>query len=122
MAGKLDRLVGAGRADMHDHRHAAGGDLDRGFGQQLALVERQIERFREMQIDAQRRRVLPQQKFDDAAEGVEIDFVVRRERRDRNVDDAAERPMKGLRCAMRRDASALIFFGVIMGATQQQPP
>ena len=77
---ELDRLVGARRADMHDHRHAAGGDLDRGFGQRLALVERQIEQFREMQIDAQRRRLVPQQELDDAGEGIEIDFVVRRER------------------------------------------
>ena len=89
VAGKVHRLVGARHADMHDDRHAAGGNLDRGFGQQLALVDRQIERFRQMQIDAERGRVVTEQEFNDAAEGVEIDFIVRRERRDRNVDDPA---------------------------------
>ena len=64
---------------MDDDRHAAGGHLDRGFGQQLALVERQIQRFGEMQIDAERRRVVTEQKFNDATERVEIDFIVRRE-------------------------------------------
>ena len=88
VAGKVHRLIGARHADMDDDRHAAGGHFDRGFGQKLALVERQIQRFGEVQVDAQRCRVLPEQKFDDASKGVEIDLVVRCEGRHRNMNDA----------------------------------
>ena len=33
--------------------------------------------------------VVRQQKFDDAYESIEIDFIVRREGRDRNIDEPA---------------------------------
>ncbi len=89
MTGEIDGLVGAGRADMDHDRHPAGGRLDRGLGQALALVERQIEQFGEMQVDAERGRVVPQQEFDDAAEGVEIERIVRRKGRHRDMDDPA---------------------------------
>ena len=89
MAGKIDRLVRPRHADMYNDRHSAGDNFNRGFGKELALVARQIERFCEVQIDTERASVVAEQEFNNATESVAIDFIVRGEGRDRNMDDAA---------------------------------
>jgi hypothetical protein len=76
MASKIHRLVCARHADMNDERDPPSNALDCGFGELLALLHCQIQRLRKVQIDAERCRVVPEEKFDHSTEGVEVDLVV----------------------------------------------
>ena len=56
MARELNRLVGAGRADVYDHRHAAGRNLDGAPGtQSISDIEGQIANAQTAMTSAQTR-------------------------------------------------------------------
>ena len=58
MASKIYRLVCPRHADVNYDRHSTRHDFDRSLGKQLAFVGCQIQRFGDVQVDAERRGVV----------------------------------------------------------------
>src|SRR5580700_227590 len=75
---------------MDGDRHPAGHNLDGGFGEQLALVDGQIERLALMVWPRNRRRAGAHMEIEQPLECRQIEAEVVLERRDRALHHAAE--------------------------------
>jgi hypothetical protein len=95
MTSELDRLIRPRRRHVDDDGRPARRGRYRLAGEDLPLLDRQVEGLSEVQIDAERRRLLPQQELDHACEGVEVDAVAAVERRHRAVNDATRNRLHG---------------------------
>ena len=85
---KRDRVIGACGAYVDNDRNSGGRHLDGYFRQTHPLSKSQVERFSDMQNDAERRSPTGNMKIDQLFVRRKVNFIVRRKGCNRNVHDS----------------------------------